>query len=452
MILRFCGKSGDATVDENGVVTGVAPGTAIINADLGSYVLTCTVTVVHEHTFSEEWSHDETHHWHVAICEHTDEVSGKEEHIWDEGSVTTKPTETAPGIKTYTCTVCNKKKTETIEPLSHTHNTSAGWTYDTAGHWHACSGCNEKVDYSTHSENGGVVTVQPTAVSNGVRTYSCTVCGAVTRTEIIPAVYIPSYIPTDSSYTLPSYIDPASAPTDDPFISDNSSARGWEAITSEIFANTDGSAVKIDMNGADKLPGAVLEALENQDVTIEVRMNNKVSWKINGLDVIDPQTADMRVSTASRKILESVIEELGSEKKPIQLRLYHNGDFGFKTTLSLNVGRNYNDKYAMLYYYDLKTKQPEFVGQCLVSDGKAEFELTHASYYAVTFSSVPLYEDVSAAAGTAADSMPIDVAVHVTNGIGIPAVRLPSVPNFSNKKRRYRILRKRRIEEMVFVY
>ncbi len=161
------------------------------------------------------------------------------------------------------------------------------------------------------------MTVQPTSYSNGERTYSCTLCGAVTRTEIIPAVDIPQYIPTVPSYTPPSYSDIVPAPTDDPFVSDNSSARGWEAITTEISANTDGSAVKVDMNGADRMPNTVLETIENQDITVEIRMNNKVSWKINGLDVTDPQTVDLRASTASRKIPESVMDELGSEKKTI---------------------------------------------------------------------------------------------------------------------------------------
>lgn len=34
----------------------------------------------HTHTFSEDWAHDQTHHWHTATCEHTDEISDKEEH------------------------------------------------------------------------------------------------------------------------------------------------------------------------------------------------------------------------------------------------------------------------------------------------------------------------------------------------------------------------------------
>jgi len=32
------------------------------------------------HSFSEEWTHDGTYHWHEATCEHTEEISGKAEH------------------------------------------------------------------------------------------------------------------------------------------------------------------------------------------------------------------------------------------------------------------------------------------------------------------------------------------------------------------------------------
>lgn len=35
-------------------------------------------------------------------------------HVWDDGVVTTKPTGTADGVKTYTCTVCDETKTEVI--------------------------------------------------------------------------------------------------------------------------------------------------------------------------------------------------------------------------------------------------------------------------------------------------------------------------------------------------
>ena len=44
--------------------------------------------------------------------------SGHATHTWDAGKVTTEPTETAEGVKTYTCTVCGATKTEAIPKLS----------------------------------------------------------------------------------------------------------------------------------------------------------------------------------------------------------------------------------------------------------------------------------------------------------------------------------------------
>ena len=53
----------------------------------------------HTHTFSDEWSSDATHHWHAATCDHTDETSDRAKHDWDDGEVTTAPTETKEGVK-----------------------------------------------------------------------------------------------------------------------------------------------------------------------------------------------------------------------------------------------------------------------------------------------------------------------------------------------------------------
>ncbi len=46
-----------------------------------------------------------------------------EEHHWDAGIVTKKPTPTATGVKTYTCSVCGAKKTETLAKIAKYANT-----------------------------------------------------------------------------------------------------------------------------------------------------------------------------------------------------------------------------------------------------------------------------------------------------------------------------------------
>ena len=71
----------------------------------------------HTHTYSTKWSSDETHHWHKANCQHSDEISEKGEHIWDEGTITLEATVNAEGEMTYTCTVCEATKTEPIDKL-----------------------------------------------------------------------------------------------------------------------------------------------------------------------------------------------------------------------------------------------------------------------------------------------------------------------------------------------
>lgn len=38
----------------------------------------------HTHTFTQSWWKDETHHWHAATCEHTDQKEGYAEHVLDK--------------------------------------------------------------------------------------------------------------------------------------------------------------------------------------------------------------------------------------------------------------------------------------------------------------------------------------------------------------------------------
>lgn len=99
-----------------------------------------------------------------TICSNCGEIVSTKEipatgaHTWDNGTVTTEPTETTPGVRTFTCAVCRATRTETI-PATGAH---------------------------THVWDNGTVTIAPTETTPGVRTYTCTICGQ-TKSEIIPA-------------------------------------------------------------------------------------------------------------------------------------------------------------------------------------------------------------------------------------------------------------------------
>ncbi len=58
---------------------------------------------------------------HQRVCGHDSNHVETADHSWDEGKITKEATEDETGLKTWTCTVCNATKTETIDKLSHTH-------------------------------------------------------------------------------------------------------------------------------------------------------------------------------------------------------------------------------------------------------------------------------------------------------------------------------------------
>ena len=70
-----------------------------------------------KHNFAEEWSNNETHHWHACADKGCKETKDKTEHSWDGGNVTVEPTTEKEGAMVYTCTVCRREKTEKIDKL-----------------------------------------------------------------------------------------------------------------------------------------------------------------------------------------------------------------------------------------------------------------------------------------------------------------------------------------------
>lgn len=158
-------------------------------------------------------------------------------HSWDEGTVTTVPTCTGEGVKTFTCTVCHETKTEAVSAVDHTPvevaavdatctqpgheagtkcsvcgavisgmteipakghtvvtDSAVAPTCTEAGKTEGshCSVCNEiivkqdVIPAKGHSWDSGKVTVPAKCETEGSELFTCTVCSA-TRTETIPA-------------------------------------------------------------------------------------------------------------------------------------------------------------------------------------------------------------------------------------------------------------------------
>ena len=117
------------------------------------------------HDFTTSWTHDDNEHWkQCSRCDKKDDVGP---HTWDNGTITTAPTCTKAGKKTYSCTKCDATK---IEPIPATgHSWKSDWTSDATHHWYECDNKNcdvtdnaGKKGYAEHS--GGKATCTQNAV------------------------------------------------------------------------------------------------------------------------------------------------------------------------------------------------------------------------------------------------------------------------------------------------
>ena len=82
---------------------------------LSSILMLASCDEEHVHSYADEWSKDETHHWHACEGEDCSEISDKSEHAWDEGEVKTKATAESDGETLFTCTACGYTKIEKIK-------------------------------------------------------------------------------------------------------------------------------------------------------------------------------------------------------------------------------------------------------------------------------------------------------------------------------------------------
>ena len=169
----------------------------------------------------------------------------------------------------------------------------------------------------------------------------------------------------------------------EPQIKGENGKSGWNAIAQEVKAADDGDIITVDMNGTTELPKKILEAIKGKDIDIVLDMGNGFVWTINGNDVKKTQSVDMSVSKGA-KIPVRVLNKVTGENSYITISLKHNGSFGFKAVLTVELSKKNKGLFANLYYYNSKTKKTEFISSDKIgSDGKADLGFTHASDYVI---------------------------------------------------------------------
>lgn len=231
----------------------------------------------------------------------------------------------------------------------------------------------------------------------------CVVCGEIiARGTVIPPYggYNPSVPATTTSAaatttttTEPDEIEPQddeeepdddtlSEPENEPFIQSDSSKIGWDAILDVISDADEGDTITIDMNGTTELPKDILNEIKGKDITLVLDMDGGFEWEINGKDVTDPRDIDMGISEGAN-IPVKVINALTGEFGYISITLEHDGEFGFKTVLRVDLGKQNKGLFANLYYYLGEDKTELMNSTKIGSSGTAKLEFTHASGYVI---------------------------------------------------------------------
>ena len=106
----------------------------------------------HTHTWSTDWTTDETNHWHICSgCEETKDLAA---HIYDDEHDTT-------------CEECGYER-----EIAADHLASGDWSTDETKHWHAClhDGCTFEFDSANHTAQR-VLSYDETG-----HWYECSVC------------------------------------------------------------------------------------------------------------------------------------------------------------------------------------------------------------------------------------------------------------------------------------
>ena len=86
-----------------------------------------------------------------------------------------------------------------LSGCGHDHDFLETWTFNSTHHWHECEDCDEVKGKAEHEWDAGVITTAPTPTADGVKKFTCEVCGK-TKTEAV--AYIPKTTVTESEWDL----------------------------------------------------------------------------------------------------------------------------------------------------------------------------------------------------------------------------------------------------------
>ena len=157
-----------------------------------------------------------------------------------------------------------------------------------------------------------------------------------------------------------------------------------DKIIEDIKQSGSGETLHVDMKKATVVPKEVLEAIKGKEVNIVLDMGS-YRWSIGGNEVVasDLKDIDLEVIVDTDGIPPSIVDALAGGKPATQITLVHDGEFGFRADLTVNLGRENSGCKGNLYYYDSAGKLIFRDAGEIGEDGNISLSFSHASEYVV---------------------------------------------------------------------
>ena len=156
------------------------------NGAIPTSVNSLRISVACKHNYGA-WT--ETGAAHQQVCANCGDVR-TENHDWKTAAGSVAPTCKEEGRNNYACAVCGASKTEVVTKTEN-HTYGSAVKVDDASHKNVCSVCAKEVTQA-HTWNSGTVTKPATCKEEGVKTYTCTGCGA-SKTETVAKLTTHTY-------------------------------------------------------------------------------------------------------------------------------------------------------------------------------------------------------------------------------------------------------------------
>ena len=236
--------------------------------------------------------------------------------------------------------------------------TSSGYSGDTY-----CKDCNKTISYGYtisaygHDYDNGVITIEPTAETDGIITYTCKRCKH------------------QDTKTLGKLGD------GEPYIEGSFQKKGWDAVNDLIKVSKEKDTISITLNGAKVFPATVLSEIKGKDISLNLDMENGFIWKINGTSITaeTPADIDLSVTNTAEYIPAALYSLISANQNDFGFHLGRNGAFDFPAVLSVKADASCAGFMANLFWYDVENGVLQCI-QTVTVGGAFERSIPYADF------------------------------------------------------------------------